>query len=194
MTEKGDFSRVVNLLNRDPKPTVTADMAMRRLRNQGAIEKLAKGLMIKFCSSKPIVFVTDSRQVKKGRCFACGNYNAMLFPVNSKFMPNGNVDIYAAACPDCRVIKPYGKYYIWRRKQYIKEQYLASLCPCGCGRVKKQKWAGQRCKARFDTLDAITRGIGPTVGELTIQLNHINKCLELHKVRTNKLNNTPSNR
>jgi len=195
MTDKGDFSKVVNSLNRDPKPTTTADIAMRRLRKQGAIERLAKGLTIKFCSDKPIIFITDTRQVKKGKCFKCGNYNAMLFPVNSRCMPNGNVDMFVAACPDCKTIKPYGKYYTWRRKHYVREQqeiqkkeYIASLCPCGCGRPKKVKWAGPGCSKRFEVLDAIVRGVGPSVGDLTIQLNHTKKCLELSKVRTNKLN------
>jgi len=208
MENKGEFSGMVNGLITNPIPIISLNDAFYKLKKQEAIKKLNYGIVIPVISNIPIKFNTNRLNVRKGSCYhkdvkerPCGSSNAVLFPVSKTFMPNNNDDLSIAVCPDCRNMKPFGKYYRYMVKQWvIKEEerklkeYLASLCPCGCGRIKKTKWAGQRCKQRFDVLDSIVRGVGPTEGELTIQLNHTRKCLEVLKVRESKFNNTTSNK
>lgn len=201
MEKKGDFGEMVMGLRSNPVPTTSLNDAFNKLREQKAITKLNGGIVIEVIGNKPIKFNTNRLNVKKGKCFKCKNHNAVLFPVSKTYMPNGNIDLSIAVCPDCRVMRPFGKYYRYMVKQWIRmeeerrlKEYLASLCPCGCGRIKKTKWAGQRCKQRHDVLDSIVRGVGPTEGELTVQLNHTRKCLEVLKARESKLNNTTSNK
>lgn len=190
--KKGEFSSVVKGLRKEPLVILTKEQAWNKLEEQGAIAKIKTGINIKMVSERPIIFHMDDEHTRKTRCFSCQSTNAISFSAYSF------KDMLIAVCPDCRVIKPFGRFYAFKKKAWIeyqqklkRDEYLASLCPCGCGRPKKKVWAGKKCKQRYATLQSIMSGVGPSLDDLTVQLNFTNRCLDTYRLRQSKLKNVP---
>jgi hypothetical protein len=190
----GEFSSMVKSLGQKPikEPVfLSSNQAWEKLQEQGIQKKLSSGIFLRDDSKFPLIkFVLNSRM--KTRCLNadCGSYNAIRFPAK-----NRNA-FFMIACPDCRTMRPNGS--VWENElqrrhtrdenKKKKQEYQASLCACGCGRVRKQKWADSKtCPARFKVLEQVKRGKGPSLEELTAQLNHIRNCLhETKQLNSNR--------
>jgi len=188
--KKGEFSSVVKGLRKEPLVILTKEQAWNKLEQLGAIAKIKAGILIKMVSERPIIFHMDDEHTRKTRCFKCNSTNAISFPAYSF------KDMFISACPDCHTIKPFGRFYMFKKKAWIeyqqklrRDEYKASLCPCGCGRPKKKTWAGKRCKQRYATLQSIMSGVGPSLEDINVQLNFYNRCKETYNLRQKKLKN-----